>query len=181
MNRIAGESESTDPPPGAAMGRWRMGGLTRLIRATTGVICLAAYGLSLAAFVAWLLVTARAVMNFPFSSGKDVIHQLLQSIELLLIVPIPSVIGVVVFQTMVQVADPVNPRLEHSHEQVAIAKKLLAGLLVTITGTTLLDLLIVGIYEPEAFLGGFVLIAGLSLYVWILQRGSPPPTPPTPR
>ncbi len=144
--------------------------VTGLIRYTTGVVCLAAYALSFVAFLAWLYVTVTAVVSAPVEDGKQVIHQLLQSIELLLIVPIPAVIGVVVYQTLIQVADPSNPQLEASHAQVSVAKSLLAGLLVTVTGTTLLDALILGNYDLEPFIGGALLIVGLSVYVFVANR-----------
>jgi len=145
--------------------------ITSVMRWTTGVVCVSAYGLSLVAFLYWAYVTVYAFLTQPVADGKELIHLLLQSIELLLIVPIPAVIGVVVYQTLQQVADPTNPGLEQSHHQVNVAKSLLAGLLVTVTGTTLLDFLILGQYEIEAFIGGALLMAGLSLYVWVARRG----------
>ncbi len=145
--------------------------ITSVMRWTTGVVCVSAYGLSLVAFLYWAYVTVYSFLAQPASGGKELIHLLLQSIELLLIVPIPAVIGVVVYQTLQQVADPKNPGLEQSHHQVNVAKSLLAGLLVTVTGTTLLDFLILGQYELEAFIGGALLMAGLSLYVWVARRG----------
>jgi hypothetical protein len=153
--------------PGAILGR-----TAALIRYTTGVVCLAAYALSLAAFVLWVFVTVRAVLQADPRDGKAIIHLLLTSIELLLIVPIPAVIGVVVYQTLGHMADPTRPELERTHQQVNLAKSILVGFLVTVTGTTLLDILITtpsGI-DLNIFLAGGLLIVALSAYIWVAGR-----------
>jgi hypothetical protein len=136
---------------------------------TIWVICISSFALSLLAFVVWL----RSLIEFGIEahsvSTKDVIHKLLVSIELLMLVPMPAVIGVVVYQVLIRISNLSNPDLHASYRQTSLAKNILAGFLITVTGTTLLDYLIVGDFTWQPFVGGALLMLGLSAFIFVTR------------
>lgn len=60
--------------------------------------------------------------------------------------------------------------LQASKNQVQMAEQLLIGLLVTVTGTTMLDVLIIGEGELLHYAGGTAIIVALSLFLHITRR-----------
>ena len=141
----------------------------KVIQWVVWTIFIASYALSFFALFLWLKSTASFFFFIEDTDAKNILHGLLISIELLLMVPVPAIIGVVVYQTLSNIADPRNPDLEKSYREVVIAKHILAGFLVTVTGTTLLDYLISERIDITAFICGLVLMIGLNFYIFVSQ------------
>jgi len=136
-----------------------------IMKATLWIVFIGAYALSATAFFHWVVYTYTHVVSSAPSDVKERIHVLLLSIEMLILVPIPAVVGVVSYQTLSQIADPLIPDLQPSEQQVMVAEHLLLGLLVTITGTTMLGELILGDSKIENFIGGALIVASLSIFL----------------
>ena len=110
-----------------------------LISATAWVIFVSAYVLSAAIFLHWgRFVLEEVILAVP-ESPKDLIHALLLSIELLILVPAPALVGMVAYKTLIDISQPHEPDLAISQHQLKVAESLLVGLLISVTGMTLLD------------------------------------------
>lgn len=149
---------------------WIQDTIGKIIQWAVWLIFIASYALSFFALFLWLKTTASFFIFIEDTEAKNIIHGLLISIELLLMVPVPAIIGVVVYQTLSNIADPRNPDLEKTYHEVIIAKHILAGFLVTVTGTTLLDYLISERIDLTAFICGLVLMIGLNIYIFVSHR-----------
>lgn len=140
-----------------------------LISATAWVIFVSAYALSAVVFLRWgRFVIDEIVLTSP-ASPKDLIHALLLSIELLILVPAPALVGMVAYKTLVQISHPNEPDLAISEHQLRVAESLLVGLLVSVTGMTLLDSLFTDSASLEIFLCGGLLIAVLAVVMYVYK------------
>lgn len=133
-----------------------------LISATAWVIFVSAYALSAAVFLHWGWFVVDAVLLTTPASPKELIHALLLAIELLILVPAPALVGMVAYKTLVQISQPHEPDLAISEHQLKVAESLLVGLLISVTGMTLLDSLFTDSATLELFLCGGLLIAVLA-------------------
>jgi hypothetical protein len=128
--------------------------------------------LSLWMFVLWVRVSLREFASLKLESTKELIHSLLTSVELLLLVPLPAIIAIVVQKILGNIVGRSSTDLDGIHRQVDEAKAIIAGFLITVTGTTLLDYLITGEAELDLFIGGALIMAGLSFYIFASKKGS---------
>jgi hypothetical protein len=140
-----------------------------LMRATVWLVFLSGYALSALVFVRWAHVSFRTMLTGTFATPKEIIHALLLSIELLILVPVPAIVGIVSYRTLMHLSDTQND-LQASKNQVQMAEQLLIGLLVTVTGTTMLDVLIIGDGDLLHYAGGAAIIMSLSLFLYITRR-----------
>ena len=133
-----------------------------LISATAWVIFVSAYALSGAIFLHWgRFVFAEVVLVTPVSP-KELIHSLLLSIEMLILVPAPALVGMVAYKTLIDISQPHQQDLAISEHQLKVAESLLAGLLISVTGMTLLDSIFTESVNLELFLCGSLLMAVLA-------------------
>ena len=138
-----------------------------VMRSTVWIVFVCGFLVSALVFARWVHYSFFALVFEHFDDPKSLMHTLLLSIELLILVPVPAIIGIVSYQTLSRLGNADAMNLEESKHQVGLAEHLLIGLLVTVTGTTLLDLLITGEGSWLSFGGGAILVACLSLFLWV--------------
>ena len=124
-----------------------------------------------------LIIFALGVYGFgrflylgKWQDPENVIHGLLQATEMLLLVPVPVVIGVIVYDLLLDISDSENIELSKGEHSYGIAKVFLVGIIITLTGTGMLDLLITGKGTWESYLGGSGIILSLSAYIFSMHK-----------
>lgn len=141
-----------------------------IIRSTVWIVLVSGYAVSVLVFVRWAMYSFGTLLFEQFNDAKALMHTLLLAIELLILVPVPAIVGIVTYRTLMRLADGQSMNLEESKYQVGLAEHLLIGLLVTVTGTTMLDLLITEEGTWLGFGGGAILVVSLSFFLWISKQ-----------
>jgi len=162
MNRINAWIEALLVQPIAA-------GSSTLMRATVWLVFISGYALSALVFYRWASLSFTTMLFTDFVEPKEIIHSLLLSIELLILVPVPGIVGIVTYRTLMNLSDTESDLMEIK-AQVQLAEQLLLGLLVTVTGATMLDVLILGEGTLNHFGGGLAIIIGLAFFYWLSGR-----------
>jgi len=131
--------------------------------------------LGLFVFVLGAYGFGRFIIQRKWQDPQQIIHGLLQAIEMLLLVPVPVVIGAIVHELLIDMAHPEQNEISKGQTSYSIAKVFLVGIIITLTGTALLDLIVTDGGDGgslELLLGGSALVLSLSAYVWVTQRQS---------
>jgi hypothetical protein len=87
------------------------------------------------------------------------------------LVPVPIVIGFIVQQMLIGMAEPEAEEFGQKERSYSIAKQFLVGIIITLSGTALLDGIVSGDASWELHFGGAAVILSLSVFVFV-NRGS---------
>jgi hypothetical protein len=174
----AGSDPNGGPQPRSGCGptpweqkieRWIVSRVTRvsglLMHATVWVVFIAGYALSAVVFYRWTEMSFAAFLFSDFKKPKEIIHALLISIELLILMPVPAIVGTSTFRILMHLGDTREFDQLETKRQIYLTEQLLIGGLVTVTGTTMMDLLIVGEGDWIHFAGGAAIILTLSAFL----------------
>jgi hypothetical protein len=160
------------------------------------IILLLGYAFSLWVGIYWVVDIWRIAKGWPQPS--DFLQEFLDSIEVLLLCPVPAITSTVVFHSLYRIIgrtpfskpdeqasssavqkdnghhnEEKNSSSEQVEENMALAKRLLVGIIVTVAGTRMLGELL-GEREPRliVYYCGAILIISLAAFVGIALRKS---------
>ncbi len=136
-----------------------------LMRATIWIVFVSGYALSSVVFYRWFRMSFGEFLFGDFHQPKEIIHVLLLSIELLILVPVPAIVGLSAFRLLMHLSDTNEFDQVQTKKQVYLTEQLLIGGLVTVTGTTMMDSLIVGTGTWVHYGGGLVIILSLTAFL----------------
>ena len=136
-----------------------------LMRATIWIVFISGYALSSVVFYRWFRMSFGSFLFHDFNKPKEIIHALLLSIELLILVPVPAIVGLSAFRLLMHLSDSNEFDQIQTKHQVYLTEQLLIGGLVTVTGTTMMDSLIVGTGTWVHYGGGLVIILSLTAFL----------------
>lgn len=149
--------------------RWIVSRVTRLsgllMHATVWIVFISGYALSAVVFYRWAEMSFTSFLFSDFQAPKEIIHSLLISIELLILMPVPAIVGMSTFRILMHLGDASEFDQMETKRQVYLTEQLLIGGLVTVTGTTMMDMLIVGKGDWVHFTGGAAIILTLSAFL----------------
>lgn len=149
--------------------RWIVARVTRfsglMMHATVWVVFISGYALSAVVFYRWAEMSFASFLFSDFQAPKEIIHSLLISIELLILMPVPAIVGMSTFRILMHLGDASEFDQMETKRQVYLTEQLLIGGLVTVTGTTMMDMLIVGKGDWVHFAGGAAIILTLSAFL----------------
>jgi len=131
-----------------------------------------AHILALFVFCVGVYHFGRFLYGGDWQNPQKLVHGLLQAIELLLLVPVPIVIGIIVSDLLLDMAHPEEIEFSKGERSYSIAKVFLVGIIITLAGTALLDLIISGNADWEALMGGAAVVLSLSVYVFVTLHGT---------
>lgn len=136
-----------------------------LMRATVWIVFITGFLLSGVVFLHWLKMSFGAFLFGDFEKPKEIIHALLLSIEVLILTPVPAIVGLAAFRILMHLSE-VNEfdHLETTFHIHATEQMLINGL-VTVTGTTMIDLLIMEAGSWVHYCGGTVIILSLTAFL----------------
>ena len=136
-----------------------------VMRATVWIVFIGGYLLSAVIFFHWFKMSFGAFLFGDFQKPKEIIHALLLSIELLILTPVPAIVGLSAFRVLMHLSE-IN-EFDHIETTFHIhtTEQMLINGLVTVTGTTMIDLLIMGTGTWVHFCGGTVIILSLTAFL----------------
>ena len=146
------------------------GSVLAFLKRSAWLILLYSQLLSIIIFLLGAYGFIQFLIQGKWQDSKYIIHGLLQATEMLLLVPVPVVIGVIVYDLLIDLATPEKIEIGKGEQSYSIAKIFLVGIIITLTGTGMLDLLITSEGTWEMFLGGFFIITSLSAYIYVTRR-----------
>ena len=112
------------------------------------------------------------VFHITHEAFRDLLSALLHSIELLLLVPLPSIVGIVAYRNLRLYVNPVAKQRPSIETELEMAKRLVVGTLVSVAGTRMLIQLLEGKMELNLYISGGLLIVSLTFYtVLALGKG----------
>lgn len=115
----------------------------------------------------WARYALANLINVHDVAFEDLLHDLLHSIELLLLVPLPGIVGAVVYKNLGKFVNPAAVERISTEREISMAKRLVLGILVTVAGTRMLDDFLHGNTSLSLFACGAILIISVALYVAI--------------
>ena len=139
-------------------------GASLVMRATVWLIFISGYALSAIVFYRWAQMSFGQFLFENFDEKKSILHPLLVSIELLILMPVPAIIGLATFRIFLHLGETNEFDQVQTKEQVYLTEQLLIGGLFTVTGTTLLDVLIRDASWVQ-FGGGMAIILSLCFFL----------------
>jgi hypothetical protein len=115
----------------------------------------------------WARYALANLINLHDVAFEELLHGLLHSIELLLLVPLPGIVGAVVYKNLGKFLNPAAVERVSAEREMSMAKRLVLGILVTVAGTRMLDDFLHGTSSLTLFACGAILIISVALYVAI--------------
>lgn len=136
-----------------------------LMRATVWVVFIGGYLLSAVIFFHWFKMSFSVFLFGDFQKPKEIIHSLLLSIEVLILTPVPAIVGLSAFRVLMHLSE-IN-EFDHIETTFHIhtTEQMLINGLVTVTGTTMIDLLIMETGSWVHFFGGTIIILSLTAFL----------------
>jgi hypothetical protein len=136
-----------------------------LMRATVWIVFIAGYLLSAVIFFHWFKMSFGSFLFGDFQKPKEIIHALLLSIEVLILTPVPAIVGLSAFRVLMHLSE-VN-EFDHIETTFHIhtTEQMLINGLVTVTGTSMIDLLVMEAGTWVHFCGGTVIILSLTAFL----------------
>jgi hypothetical protein len=147
--------------------------------------------------VRWFMyMWANTVKFHPepeFGEFESLIHHLLHGIELLLLIPLPVIVGLVVYKNLGSFTLFSVPRLgknekkkeqpekkkspysryEISEREMGMAKRLMLGILSTVAATRMLDDFLHGRTDLRIYISGAIIIIAVAIYIAVALREKP--------
>lgn len=123
--------------------------------------------------VLWFRFVYNTLLTMGNKDFPELIHHLLHSIELLFLIPLPAIVGKVVYVSTgkyLKFGIPDGPFKFSPEEDISMAKRLVLGILVTVAGTRMLDDFLHGTNDLYFYGAGAILIISMALYVAIALR-----------
>jgi hypothetical protein len=112
------------------------------------------------------------VFRITHEAFRELLSALLHSIELLLLIPLPGIVGIVAYRNLRIYVNPVARQRVSIEAEREMAKRLVLGTLVAVAGTRMLIQLLEEKAELNLYISGTLLIASLTLYtVFALGKG----------
>jgi hypothetical protein len=116
----------------------------------------------------WAEVTAGYVLSLSHLEPQALISGLLHIAELLLLIPLPGIVGSVAFRNVRAFSDPKAQERDSAEQEIALAKRLILGILVTVTGTRMLIEFLEGHHDWHIYVNGAVLTLTVAAYIYVL-------------
>lgn len=112
------------------------------------------------------------VFQITHEAFRDLLSALLHSTELLLLVPLPGIVGIVAYRNLRLYVNPIAKQRPSVETELEMAKRLVLGTLVSVAGTRMLIQLLEGNMELNLYISGGLLILSLTFYtVFALGKG----------
>ncbi len=112
------------------------------------------------------------VFHITHEAFRDLLSALLHSIELLLLVSLPGIMGIVAYRTLRFYVNPIAKQRPSIETEFDMAKRLVLGTLVSVAGTRMLIQLLEGNMELNLYISGGLLIVSLTFYtVFAIGKG----------
>lgn len=83
----------------------------------------------------WVHVSLQYVQSLSTIEFQALVSGLLHTAELLLLIPLPGIVGSAAFRNIRAYSDPNAQERDSAETDIALAKRLILGILVTVTGT----------------------------------------------
>ena len=114
----------------------------------------------------------RHVFHITHEAFRDLLSALLHSIELLLLIPLPGIVGIVAYRNLRLYVNPIAKQRPSIETELEMAKRLVLGTLVSVAGTRMLIQLLEEKTELNLYISGGLLIVSLTFYtVFALGKG----------
>lgn len=114
----------------------------------------------------WIAHTWKHMFHIPQNwEFMDVLHGLLNTIEFLLLIPLPGMVGMVVYKSIGTYTNPEAMQRDSTEREMALAKRLMFGILATVTGTQMLDQFLQGSRDLALFGSGAIIILSIAVYI----------------
>jgi hypothetical protein len=112
------------------------------------------------------------VFHITHEAFRDLLSALLHSTELLLLVPLPGIVGIVAYRNLRLYVNPIAKQRTSVETELEMAKRLVLGTLVSVAGTRMLIQLLEGNIELNLYINGGLLIVSLTFFtVLALGKG----------
>ncbi len=154
----------------AGRARDGQGVIFKLLERSAQIILIYAYLLGALTFVLGIYDFGRFLLQSEWRDSQKLVHGLLQATEMLLLVPVPIVIGVIVYDLVLDLAHRDETEISKGKRSYSIAKTFLVGIIITLSGTAMLDLIVTGRATLEVLLGGAAMVLSLSAYVFVTNK-----------
>ncbi len=104
------------------------------------------------------------VFRITHEEFRDLLSALLHSIELLLLIPLPGIVGIVAYRNLRLYVNPIAKQRPSIETEFEMAKRLVLGTLVSVAGTRMLIQLLEGNIELNLYINGGLLIVSLTFF-----------------
>jgi hypothetical protein len=112
------------------------------------------------------------VFHLTHESFPELLSALLHSIELLLLIPLPGIVGIVAYRNLRLYLNPIARQRPSIETELEMAKRLVLGTLVSVAGTRMLVQLLEEKMELNLYISGGLLILSLTFFtVLALGKG----------
>ena len=112
------------------------------------------------------------VFHLTHESFPELLSALLHSIELLLLIPLPGIVGIVAYRNLRLYINPIAKQRQSIETELEMAKRLVLGTLVSVAGTRMLVQLLEQKMELNLYISGGLLIVSLTFFtVLALGKG----------
>ncbi len=141
------------------------------IAALFSIVLIAGYALSAWMAGMWAMYVWNNVIWYDEFAFETVVYELLRSVEILLLMPLPAVAATVTFRHITKFSDPHTDEQKLTEQEMTMAKRFLLGILATVAGTTMLGELLKGDDRDILyFASGALLILTVTLFIYVAQR-----------
>jgi hypothetical protein len=96
---------------------------------------------------------------------RPLLSHLLHTIELLILIPLPGIVGVIAYRNLAAFAYPSSGAPLHVENEIALAKRLIMGLLAAVAGTRMLVEFLDGNADIMRYASGAILIGAVTLFI----------------
>ena len=104
------------------------------------------------------------VFHLTHESFPELLSALLHSIELLLLIPLPGIVGIVAYRNLRLYLNPIARHRPSIETELEMAKRLVLGTLVSVAGTRMLVQLLEQKMELNLYISGGLLIVSLTFF-----------------
>ena len=112
------------------------------------------------------------VFHLTHESFPELLSALLHSIELLLLIPLPGIVGIVAYRNLRLYINPIAKQRQSIETELEMAKRLVLGTLASVAGTRMLVQLLEEKTELNLYISGGLLIVSLTFFtVLALGKG----------
>lgn len=112
------------------------------------------------------------VFHLTHEAFPELLSALLHSIELLLLIPLPGIVGIVAYRNLRLYLNPIAKQRPSIETELEMAKRLVLSTLVSVAGTRMLIQLLEEKMELNLYISGGLLILSLAFYtVLALGKG----------
>lgn len=104
------------------------------------------------------------VFHLTHESFPELLSALLHLIELLLLIPLPRIVGIVAYRNLRLYINPIARQRQSIETELEMAKRLVLGTLASVAGTRMLIQLLEKMTELNLYISGGLLIVSLTFF-----------------